>query len=78
MSPEHSPLPIPLQGVLASQRSKLQWLRYRTGQPLLQAGWAGMISPFLEDGEETELGQGREGGDEALIPNHGLLGHDEA
>jgi len=37
MSPEHSPLPIPLQGVLASQRSKLQWLRYRTGQPLLQA-----------------------------------------
>ena len=37
MSPEHSLLPIPLQGVLASQRSKLQWLRYRTGQPLLQA-----------------------------------------
>ena len=28
--------------------------------------------------EEAELGQGREGGDEALIPNHGLLGHDEA
>ena len=37
MSPDASPLPIPLQGVLASQRSKLQWLRYRTGQPLLQA-----------------------------------------
>ena len=37
MSSDASPLPISLQGVLASQRSKLQWLRYRTGQPLLQA-----------------------------------------
>ena len=37
MSPDASTLPIPLQSVLASQRSKLQWLRYRTGQPLLQA-----------------------------------------
>ena len=36
MSQDPAPLlPIPLQGVLASQRSKLQWLRY-TGQPLLQ------------------------------------------
>ena len=33
-----------------------------------------IFSPF----KEAELGQGREGGDEALIPNHGLLGHDEA
>lgn len=37
MSPDAARLPIPLQGILASQRSKLQWLRYRTGQPLLQA-----------------------------------------
>ena len=37
MSTDASQLPIPLQSVLASQRSKLQWLRYRTGQPLLQA-----------------------------------------
>ena len=37
MSQDAAQLPIPLQGVLASQRSKLQWLRYRTGQPLLQA-----------------------------------------
>ena len=39
MSPNHdvSGLPIPLQGVLQSKRAQLQWLRYRTGQPLLQA-----------------------------------------
>ncbi|WP_413404389.1 MULTISPECIES: peptidase domain-containing ABC transporter [unclassified Synechococcus] len=37
MSQDTSSLPVPLQGVLASQRSKLQWLRYRTGQALLQA-----------------------------------------
>ena len=37
MSQDAAQLPVPLQGVLASQRSKLQWLRYRTGQPLLQA-----------------------------------------
>ena len=37
MSTDANQLPIPLQSVLASQRSKLQWLRYRTGQPLLQA-----------------------------------------
>ena len=37
MSPDAAQLPIPLQGMLAAQRSKLQWLRYRTGQPLLQA-----------------------------------------
>ena len=37
MSNDASPLPIPIQGWLAAQRSKLQWLRYRTGQPLLQA-----------------------------------------
>ncbi|WP_413747100.1 peptidase domain-containing ABC transporter [Synechococcus sp. MIT S9507] len=37
MSQDASTLPVPLQGILASQRSKLQWLRYRTGQPLLQA-----------------------------------------
>ncbi len=37
MSNDASPLPIPIQGWLAAQRSKLQWLRYKTGQPLLQA-----------------------------------------
>lgn len=37
MSNEAAPLPIPIQGWLEAQRSKLQWLRYRTGQPLLQA-----------------------------------------
>ena len=37
MSNNEAPLPIPMQGWLAAQRSKLQWLRYRTGQPLLQA-----------------------------------------
>ncbi len=37
MSNDASPLPIPIQGWLAAQSSKLQWLRYRTGQPLLQA-----------------------------------------
>ena len=37
MSQDAAQLPIPLQSVLTSQRSKLQWLRYRTGQPLLQA-----------------------------------------
>lgn len=32
-----SVLPVPLQGVLQSKRAQIQWLRYRTGQPLLQA-----------------------------------------
>ena len=36
MSNDASQLPIPLQGLLASQRAQFQWLRYRTGQPLLQ------------------------------------------
>ena len=37
MSQDTTVLPIPLQNFLASQRAKLEWLRYRTGQPLLQA-----------------------------------------
>jgi len=37
MSSNAAPLPVPIESWLASQGSKLQWLRYRTGQPLLQA-----------------------------------------
>lgn len=37
MSDPTAQLPVQLQGWLTSQRSQLQWLRYRTGQPLLQA-----------------------------------------
>lgn len=37
MSNNAASLPIHIKGWLAGQRSKLQWQRYRTGQPLLQA-----------------------------------------
>ena len=51
MSQDATPLlPIPLQSVLASQRSKLQWLRYRTGQPLLQADRLPHQVMFIADG----------------------------
>lgn len=50
MSPDAAQLPIPLQGMLAAQRSKLQWLRYRTGQPLLQADRLPHQVMFIADG----------------------------
>lgn len=56
MSQNASSLPVPLQSVLASQRSHLQWLRYRTGQPLLQADRLPHQVMFLAEGAVRLIG----------------------
>ncbi len=56
MSENASSLPVPLQSVLASQRSHLQWLRYRTGQPLLQADRLPHQVMFIAEGAVRLIG----------------------
>ena len=57
MSQEVTALPIPLQNFLASQRAKLEWLRYRTGQPLLQSDRLPHQVMFIAEGAVRLIGE---------------------
>ena len=56
MSENVTALPIPLQNFLASQRAKLEWLRYRTGQPLLQSDRLPHQVMFIAEGAVRLIG----------------------
>ena len=57
MSQDTTVLPIPLQNFLASQRTKLEWLRYRTGQPLLQSDRLPHQVMFIAEGAVRLIGE---------------------
>ena len=57
MSQDVTTLPIPLQNFLASQRTKLEWLKYRTGQPLLQSDRLPHQVMFIAEGAVRLIGE---------------------